>query len=232
MKKRAGFRHLTDHDRDRIQALRESGHTQKDIARVLFVTKGTVSRELKRNPTRVGRYVAVRAQENADEKRSHSKRPGMKIEANPELRRYIIQQLMNLRSPDEIAGRMKRVGATPRVGTNAIYKWLYAPAGKRYCRYLCTRRPSKKRQKRAAKKVLIPDRISLHDRPDTPGLVHAQSDLFVSPTRLHDTACGLVVVVPAVLLLARERTTTSGRKSTTAPIPRFPHISLRATSSR
>src|SRR6266576_6227991 len=110
MKKREGFRHLTDHDRDRIQALKESGHTQKDIAGVLFVTKGTVSRELKRSPTRVGRYVAIRAQTDAVVKRQHSKRPGMKIEANPGLKRFIVRELKQLRSPDEIAGYMKRIG--------------------------------------------------------------------------------------------------------------------------
>lgn len=202
MKKREGFRHLTDRDRDRIQALRESGHTRKEISGVLFVTPGTVSRELKRNPTRVGRYVANRAQADAEEKRSHSKRPGMKIEANPDLKRYIISQLQCLRSPDEIAGHMRRVGATPRVGTNAIYKWLYSEDGKPYCKYLCTRKLRKKRQSRALKKVFIPARISLRERPDSPDLVHSERDLFVSPTKLHSRPCGLLIVVPDAKLFA------------------------------
>jgi transposase, IS30 family len=192
MKKREGFRHLTGYDRDRIQALRESGHIQKDIARVLFVSKGTVSRELKRNPTRVGRYVAARAHKDANEKRSHSKRPGMKIEANPDLKRFIVRELKRLRSPDEIAGHMKRTGMYLRVGTAAIYKWLYSEDGRSYCRYLCTRRSRKRRQSRAGRRTLIPDRISLHDRPDSPDLVHVEGDLFVSPRT--SKACGLLVV--------------------------------------
>lgn len=194
MKKREGFKHLRDRDRDRIQALRESGHTQKEIAHVLGVSESAISRELKRSPTRVGRYVADRAQADAAEKRSFSKRPGMKIEAHPELRQYIIRQLKHLRSPDEIAGRMKAVGLTPRVGTAAIYKWLYSADGKPFCRYLCTQRTRTRRQDRLSKRSLIPDRISLRDRPAGPSLVHAEGDLFVSPTKSGSTACGLLVV--------------------------------------
>ena len=35
----------------------------------------------------------------------------MKIEENIELKRYIIHHLTKLRSPDEIAGRLKKIGA-------------------------------------------------------------------------------------------------------------------------
>lgn len=198
MKKREGFRHLTAHDRDRIHALYGHGHNQADIARVLDVHKGTVCRELHRYRRHGWRYSSLRAQADADEKRQNSKRPGMKIEANPELRSYIIKQLAQLRSPDEIAGLLKRVKATPRVGTNAIYKWLYSHDGKPYCKHLCTRRSRKKRQKRALKKALISERIPLRDRPIEG--IHSERDLFVSPTHLHSKSCGLLIVVPEAKL--------------------------------
>lgn len=136
MRKREPFRHITDRDRDRIQALRDNWYSQKDVAEILGIPKSAVSRELQRNPTRTGRYVADRASTDAAEQRSHSKYPGMKIEAHPELKRYIIRALKKLRSPDEIAGHLRRVNAVPRVGKNAIYKWLYRGAGQPYCRYL------------------------------------------------------------------------------------------------
>lgn len=201
MKKREGFRHLTAQDRDRIHALYGYGHNQTEVARVLGVNPGTISRELDRYRRKTCRYSAQRAQEDAEEKREYSKRPGMKIESNPELRRHIVEQLKRLRSPDEIAGRMKRDDIVPRVGTAAVYKWLYSEDGKPYCRYLCTRRSRKKRQKRAAKKVLIPDRISLRERPVSPDLAHAEGDLFVSPTRLRVKTCGLLVVEKSSKLL-------------------------------
>lgn len=202
MKKRAEFRHLNATDRDRIHALYGYGHTKKAIADVLGVHKSTVTRELERYDRKTWRYSAARAQEDAEEKRTHSKCPGMKIAENPDLRRYIIQQLQKLRSPDEIAGRMKRAGAHPRVGTSAIYKWLYSEDGKPYCRYLCTRRSRKKKQSRLGKQVHIPQRISLRDRPDAPGLVHAEGDLFVSPTKTGSKHCGLVVVEKESKLLS------------------------------
>lgn len=202
MKKRQWFRHLRDADRDRIQALRDNWHSQKEIAEVLGVSKSAISRELRRNPTRTGRYVADRTRAHAQVKRSHSKYPGMKIAAHPPLRQYTIGQLKKLRSPDEIAGRLKRVGVSPRAGKNAIYKWLYHEDGRPYCRYLCTRRTGRRRQKGISKRVLIPDRIPLQERPNAPDLVHAERDLFVSPARTHSRSTGLLIVVPETKLLA------------------------------
>ncbi len=202
MKKREWFRHLTDKDRDRIQALRDDWHSQQAIAEVLGVSKSAISRELRRNPTRVGRYVADRAAWDAWVKRSRSKYPGMKIEEHSELRRCVIRALQRLRAPDEIAGHLKRIGASPRVGTNAIYKWLYAEDGHPYCRYLCTRRTRRRRQRGVSKRVLIPDRIPLQERPNEPGLIHAERDLFVSPRRAHSRGTGLLIVVPETKLLA------------------------------
>lgn len=200
MKKREGFRHLTAKDRDRIHALYGHGHGQGDIARVLGVNKGTISRELRRYGRKTWRYSATRAHEDAEKKRKESKRPGMKVEDNPELKRYIIHSLRGLRSPDEIAGRLKAYRVTPRVGKSAIYKWLYSTEGKPYSRYLCTRRSKKRRQHRLGAKVLIPDRISLRKRPESPSLVHGEGDLFVSPRS--SKACGVVVVANDTKLLA------------------------------
>jgi IS30 family transposase len=221
MKNRAEFKHLTEHDRDRIQALYVWGHCQKEIAEVLEVDPGTISRELQRYGKKTWRYSAKRAEEDARTKREQSKRPGMKIEALPELRKHIIQELKRLRSPDEIAGRMKRDGITPRVGKNAIYEWLYSEYGKSYCRYLCTRRTKKRSPRRLGKKVLIPDRIPLRLRPDEPDMVHAEGDLFVSPARLNVKDCGLLVVVPEVHLLSG---TIVPNKTTAVIVPAMQHI--------
>ena len=202
MKKRSRFRHLTAQHRDRLHALYGHGHTQRDIAKVLGVSPSAISRELRRYDKKTWRYSAEVAQRHAEEKRSHSKRPGMKIADDPQLRAFIVTHMKRLRSPDEIAGRMKRDGITPRVGTAAIYKWLYSPDGAPYCKYLCTRRVRKKRQGRLTKRVTIPHRISLHDRPESVGLVHAEGDLFVSPMKSGSTVCGLLVVTKEEKLLA------------------------------
>ncbi len=202
MKTREIFRHLTESDRDRLHALFIEGHSQKSIAEVIGVNPATISRELARYNRRTWRYSATRAQADADLKRRHSKRPGMKIEENPDLKREIISELKQLRSPDEIAGRMTKEKRSARVGTNAIYKWLYSDAGKPYCKYLCTRRSFKRRQSHLKPKILIPNRISVKYRPNTEGLIHAEGDLFVSPIVTHDKTSGVLVVVPEAHLLS------------------------------
>jgi len=202
MKKSRSFNHLTQCDRDRIHALYGNGHSQKDIAGVLGVHPSTISRELNRYDRKTWRYSALRAQKDALEKRAKSKRPGMKIAQNHELRVYVIAELKKLRSPDEIAGRMKKEGKNPRVSKNAIYKWLYSADGAPYCRYLCTRRTRKRKQSRLSPKVHIPHRISLRERPNTQGLIHTERDLFVSPRNKHTTSSGLLIVVPETKLLA------------------------------
>lgn len=199
MSKRKSFTHLNESHRNRIHVLHLEGHFQKDIAEVIGVDPGTISRELKRYGKTTWRYSALKAEADAAEKRARSKRDGMKIEAHPELKKRIIAELKDLRAPDEIAGRMKKEKLSVRVGTNAIYKWIYSEHGKEYRQYLCSRRTRKKAQSRLSKRTLIPNRISLRERPEDRGQVHGESDLFV--TNLQRGAVGHLTVVPKAQLL-------------------------------
>ncbi len=202
IKRRRSFRHLNQFDRDRIEALLTADHTQEEIAEVLHVDAGTISREIQKRQRKNGRYEATSAQKKASAKRLHSKYQGMKIEKHSGLRANIIAELKQLRSPDEIAGRMKTEKQSPRVGANAIYKWLYSAWGQRYCNYLCTRRYRKKKQKRTAKREMIPNRISLTERPKRGE--HAEGDLFVSPIKTGVKRSGAIICVPSVQLLVGE----------------------------
>ena len=199
--KRASFVHLREKERDRIHALYGEGHDQKSVAEILGVNPSTISRELNRYDKTTWRYNATRAEADAKEKRTHSKCAGMKIEAHPELKKRIIRELKELRAPDEIAGRMKKEKLPVRIGTNALYKWLYSDYGKPYCKYLCSRRVHKKKQSRQSKRHLIPNRISLRERPTDDLQVHGESDLFVSPTNLHSPTVGHLIVIPKAHLL-------------------------------
>ena len=200
-KRRRRFRHLNQSDRDRIEALLRADHSQEEIAKILDVDPGTISREIKRRKSKNGVYKSTTAQYKANIKRANSKYCGMKIEKYPELRRFIIQELSgkNHRSPDEIAGRLKSLGITPRVGANAIYKWLYSCWGQTYCKYLCTRRYRKRKQKRKAKREMIPNRKSIRLRPKES--ICGEGDLFVSPTKTGTQRSGAVICVPASKLL-------------------------------
>ena len=181
-----GWHQLTQEKRDRMEALLGAGETQEEIAKILKVDPGTISRERKRK-RKNGRYEATRAQQKADTKRSHSKYQGMKVESNPALKAHVIRELKKKRSPDEIAGRMKRDKLPFYAGKGAIYKWLYSVYGQRYCHYLCTKRWKKKPQRKKTKKTMIPNRKSIEMRPrgatNKTRYGHFEADTAVAPKK-------------------------------------------------
>src|SRR3989338_6703455 len=225
-KKRKPFRHLKQPDRDRIEALLDSGHTQEEVATILQFDAGAISREVKRKQKdrrhgaavaggkdggktskrkekkkkkKGGRGGAPVAEQKAGVKRSNSKYQGMKIEKYSELKVDLIALLMQLRSPDEISGRWKKEKRKVRINTDAIYKWLHSPFGQSYCKYLCIKRYKKRKQKKQTQREMIPNRISLTKKPKRGE--HAEGDLFVSPTKTGVQRSGAMVCVPSAQLL-------------------------------
>lgn len=176
-----------------------AGHSQEEVATILQFDSGAISREINKRKQKDGRYVATVAQHKASIKRSNSKHQGMKIEKYPELRATIIEALKACHSPDEIAGRMERESVVPRASTRAIYRWLYSPWGQAYCKYLCTKRYKKRKQKKTPQREMIQNAIPLALRPREG--VHAEGDLFVSSRSSGTSRSGAVVVVPMVKLM-------------------------------
>lgn len=193
----------------------KEGTKQKDIAEVMGVDPGTVSREKQRTRKRQRVYKAAVAQQKADAMRASSKYCGMAVESNLKRKRYIIKELENYRSPDEIAGRIKLEKVYEPIGKDAIYSWLYSTRGGRYAQLLCTRRRKKKPHKKTGKREMIPNRISLKERPKRG--IHAQGDAFVSPKK-DGTASGIMVVIPEVQLLLGTKTPNLSPKTYTLRI--------------
>lgn len=196
-KKRKQFSHLTQEKRDRMESLLDQGEKQYRIAKILKVDKGTISREKKRK-RKNGKYKADTAERKAQVKRGNSKYQGMKIEKNKELKKYIIDNLKQWRSPDEIAGRMKREKHPFSINTNSIYKWLYSGFGQEYCKYLCTKKRRKKKQKEdKGKRHLIPNMVRIQALPrgaiNRTRYKHYEGDTFVSPKKSGVKDSGAVV---------------------------------------
>ena len=186
------FKHLDFRARDRIEALWRSGHTKKEIADILEVNKSTISREIERRKRDNGEYKAEVASHRAGILRCNSKHQGMKIERNSFLRKHITEELKKFRSPDEIAGRMKREDWDIRVSSDAIYRWLRSPYGHKYCKYLCTKRYYKKVQRRAPVRHIIPNMTSIHSLGYNFEYV-TEGDTFLSPQKTSRVAVALVV---------------------------------------
>jgi transposase, IS30 family len=204
-KKRKKFCHLSDKKRDRLEALLNSGSEQKDIAKILKVHPSTICREIKKRKKVNGVYDAEVAEHKAGVKRSNSKYAGMKIEKYPELKKRIKKELKACRSPDEIAGMLKDEKVKPRIGTNAIYKWLYSSRGQKYCRYLCTERYHKKKHKISIKRTMIPNRVSIDKRKKTRGIIHAEGDTLVSGQKTHSKAAASMVAIQKTKLMLGDR---------------------------
>lgn len=222
---RKKYRHLDQSDRDRIEALLAAGHKQVEVARILKVDKGTISRELKRR-LRIGIYDATRAQMKANLKRSNSKYQGMKIEKYPIVKAFIIAQLAKLRSPDEIAGYMERMHMEPRIQTNAIYKWLYSSYGNAYAKYLCTKRHRRKpRKENPFHRVMIPNAVSISERflgaANKTRYRHFDADTAVSPKKSGSTASIALAVERKINLIVGTKMPNLKPKEMTAAIQRM-----------
>ena len=155
-----------------------------------------------------GRYDADTAQLKAWVKRGRSKELGMKVEGNRELKAYVIHRLTERRSPDEIAGRMKKEGQPFYASKTAIYAWLYSVWGQAYCQYLCSRRYRKrKRRGEKKKRVMIPERVSIYQRPlgasRRSRYGHWEGDTIVAPRRAGNTeAVAMIVERKSLLIVA------------------------------
>lgn len=171
--KKKKYRHLRQQDRDRIQALFDNGHKQKDIAKILRVDESTVSREIKRNRRKIrkkggtidGCYQATVAQHKSYVRRLNAKYQGKKINENRELQRYIEKGLKKYWSPDEISGRMQRENQPFYASKTAIYEWLRTAHSQNLYQYLYSKRYRVRKRKPKTKKTLIPNRKGLEQRP-------------------------------------------------------------------
>lgn len=172
--KKKNYEHLNQIKRDRLQALRECGHSQKEIAKILKINQSTISRELRRNCRKIkrkggtinGKYESDVAQHKAYLKRYYSKFQWKKINQNNELHKYIVRKLKRSWSPDEISGRMSKDKKPFYTSKTAIYEWLRSNRGQRYCKYLYSRRCRARRYgQKKTERVLIPNRIDLSLRP-------------------------------------------------------------------
>jgi transposase, IS30 family len=206
MKNKRGYAHLDQAKRDRIQALRDSRHTQQEIAVIIGVDKSTVSREIQRNrrkkrgggKTKLGTYEASVAHHKAYLRRYHAKWRWKKINHDAILQAYIIAGLQQHWNPDEIAGRMRRERQPFYASKTAIYEWLRTGVGARWCRYLYSGRATVKRRKgKKAKKTLIPQRISITERPlgatNKTRYGHWEADTIVSGKHTGSKTAGSVI---------------------------------------
>jgi len=204
---------LNQFERDRIEAMFNSGCEQKDIAEVLDRDKGTISREIDRNRRKIrksgetinGEYKSSVAQHKAYCRRKYAKYQGKRINENEDLKKYIVDGLKQCWNPDEISGRMEESGMPFYASKTAIYEWLYSMWGQKYCHLLPSKQYQKKRRKKKkTDRQMIPNRIGIQERPEGFGLElgHLEHDTFVSGKKTGSKVAGSVVLEPLLKFVA------------------------------
>lgn len=177
----------------------------REIAKALGRSPNTISYEIKTNSV-AGIYDPLKAKAKSRVARRSRRYQWRKIEHHLELRAFIIDKLSlpHHWSPDAIAGHLKHEQSVlPCISTPQIYAWLYSAYGQPYCQHLLSKRYRPKyRQDNKTERVMIPDRTSITDRPQTvedrQEAGHWEGDTIVSSKRTHGKAA---------LAVAQERVT-------------------------
>jgi IS30 family transposase len=155
---------LTYEERQIIESELIEKKSFRKIGAMLDREHTDISRELERNAGKLLPYSADRAQLHAD-KRLLGKKTKI-LETNLPLKKYVIDSLRNLNSPEQIAGRLRKQTTNPpgQVSHETIYKFVYE--GKELYKYLRTsRKKRRKRGKRKSRNTIL-ERISIHQRPE------------------------------------------------------------------
>lgn len=154
--------------------------SQKDIAINIGVSASTVSRELKRNRGKRGKYSSRLAQELANERAERL--PGNRA-LRDDVKKMAVSLLQNEQwSPGQISGYLAKRGIS--ISHESIYSIIRknkAEGGDLYknCRH---RLKNRKRPVGAVSK--IPNRLSIHERPDSANASifgHWEMDTIVGP---------------------------------------------------
>ena len=159
------YSHVSEEERDQIDAWRAAGRSIGSIAKALGRPKCTISRELARNSLASGRYSALHAAGAYMERR----RREAALEKDKVLRDFVRDRLAEGWSPEQISGWLRK-GSERRLGVVAcetIYAFIYRAAQKAEAlwRYLARRHKRRKPAKARPLRDTIADRASVHDRP-------------------------------------------------------------------
>ncbi len=137
----------------------------RSIARRLGRNQSVVSREIKNNSTEDGKYQNYWAQMRSERRRQTSRQRDRIVD--PHIRSYVHKNLEIGWSPEQIAGRISLDIPGKRVSYETIYQYVFKTE-RSLTQYLqCGRKRRRKRICRRNKRVLIPNRTGIEERPHT-----------------------------------------------------------------
>lgn len=158
------YKQLTSEQRSQIFAYLQDGIARKIICERVGISQSTLSRELKRNCGKHGKYTWQLAHQKAMERRE-------RICVNRRTPSWIVNKALKLLrdndwSPEQISGSLRREGIY--ISHERIYQEIRADETgelRKHCRHRMKYRHHKMRRHPSAGRILIPNRISIHQRP-------------------------------------------------------------------
>jgi len=159
------MQHLNETQRYTIYRMRKDKKTQAEIARAIGVSQATVSKELKRNICSNGHYSPKMAQVFADDAKQRSHKP-RKLDAD--MKAFIVEKIGKFQwSPEQIKGYCDANGIE-MVSVEWIYRLIRDDKRNGGTLYKHCRHRLKHRKRCVGAGVgHIPDRVSIHQRPDS-----------------------------------------------------------------
>ena len=156
--------HLTEVQRYEIQSYLKIGKKQKEIAKLIGKHPSVISREIARNNSKRGVYNASLAQCLSEERKERF--AGLR-KFTTSVKRKIVNYLEQEQwSPEQIVGCCKN-NDIEMVSIERIYQFIREDKRKGGCLYKQTRHKLKHRKRPSiGKRVIIKDKVSIHQRPD------------------------------------------------------------------
>lgn len=150
-----------------LAAYLDVGKGKSECAKLLGMHRSSVGKEISHNTGEDGIYRGNRAHTLAMKRRKQSKHCFNKIQNDTKLKKYIIQKLKTFWSPEQIAGRLRRMNEKTVVCHETIYQFIYTqrPDCVKYLR----RQKNKYRKKRGTRARIQLNRASkvrrIEERP-------------------------------------------------------------------
>lgn len=165
---------ITYFERQIIESGIRCNKSVRAIARSLNRDHRVLQREVNRNSGDILLYTAVSAQRIHESRQKKKNKKKLERLENKDLKKYIIEKIKEDWSPEQIAGVLKehkpKEVNNKRISHESIYQYIYNGQGKYEYLYPHLRKKKRKRQKRRSRKnrekCLIPDKISIHERPN------------------------------------------------------------------
>lgn len=159
---------LTLYDRQKFEYWLRTKQSLRAIAKIMRRDHSVLVRELKRNGDGIRKKYRADTAQRLSEKRIYKQHKG-KLDKYPELKALVVEGLKKEWSPDVIAGKMKFEKRRQTISHESIYQYVYNRDGRYERLYQYLRQAQPKRHKlhsRKKCKLRIPERISIHLRPE------------------------------------------------------------------